>query len=175
MPIPIDGYEGWYEASSLGRIRRSPLHLPTRYGRAGQIRKPQARPSNRGRGPARPKMVLLLNYRRYGTEVGHLVALAFLGKPPDGYQCNHIDGDPWNNAPANLEWVTPSENFRHALRTGLVKPARGTRQPQAKLTEADVRAIRASSEPHRQLAARYGVCKTNIGEIKSGKNWSHVV
>ena len=172
-PIPVPNFEGWYEASDLGRIRRSANHLPLRYGRAGQIRKPQARPSNNA-PQLRPKIVLLFNYKRYSTEVGHLVALAFHGVPPVGHECNHIDGNPWNNEPDNLEWVTRSENFRHALRTGLINPPRGTHQPHAKLTDDDVRTIRASHDGCTALARRFGVCLTNIKEIRSGKNWAHV-
>ena len=49
--------------------------------------------------------------------VHRLVAFAFHG-PPASPQLvvNHIDGDRANNCPDNLEYVTHSENARHALR-----------------------------------------------------------
>ena len=43
-----------------------------------------------------------------------------------------------------------------------------------KLTEDDVRAIRASKESVRVLAARYGVSAPQISRIRSGENWRHV-
>lgn len=55
-----------------------------------------------------------------------LLATAFIPNPEDKPQVNHIDGNPLNNAISNLEWVTQSENQRHAYRTGL---QRGYKKP----------------------------------------------
>lgn len=59
------------------------------------------------------------------------VALAWIHNPDPKNQVivNHIDGKtkPLSNDATNLEWVTPSGNIRHAVRTGLMtfaKPCR---------------------------------------------------
>lgn len=60
------------------------------------------------------------NPKRYIASVHRLVALAFCkGRTKERNVVNHIDGNPLNNNADNLEWVTYSENNKHAFRTGL--------------------------------------------------------
>lgn len=52
--------------------------------------------------------------------VHRLVLEAFSDEEHDTLQVNHIDGVKTNNFRSNLEWVTPSENMRHARSMGLL-------------------------------------------------------
>lgn len=52
--------------------------------------------------------------------VHRLVAKLFIGKPNKKLEINHIDGNKSNNHFTNLEWVTRSENMKHAVANGLV-------------------------------------------------------
>lgn len=90
---PIPGYEGRYEASNLGRIRETRV-LKTDGG-----------------GHRYPRV----NIDGRTQYVHRLVALAFLGDPPSsGAVVNHKDFNRKNNSAENLEWVTQTENMRHA-------------------------------------------------------------
>lgn len=110
-----------------------------------------------------------------------LVALHFVDNPdPTMFtQVNHIDGDRWNNAASNLEWVSPSQNVRHAYRTGL-KTNVGIVNPIAKLTEQDVLNIRklsAAGYTARAVVDKLGlpVGPCAVKSVRSRKTWKHVV
>lgn len=55
-------------------------------------------------------------------KVHRLVAMAFIEESRDKTNLfvNHKDGNKTNNHMSNLEWVTPKENTRHAIETGLM-------------------------------------------------------
>jgi len=52
--------------------------------------------------------------------------------------------------------------------------AAGERNGNAKLTEEDVRAIRATNEPQRRIAERFGVTQAIISKIKRNEVWTNV-
>ena len=53
--------------------------------------------------------------RQFGNRTCHmLMALTWLGARPEGYQCDHLNGDMLDWSADNLEWVTPAENCKRA-------------------------------------------------------------
>ena len=160
----VVGYEGLYEVSNLGRVRRVGAGRGATVGRILETR------SDRNGY----RFVELTHHgQRHGVSVHRLVAAAFLGPSPEGQQVNHIDRDKMNSALSNLEYVTPSENVAHAYRTGVV-PRQGIRHGMAKLTEEQVRAIRAASGTLKEIGDRFGVHLSTIHLIRSEKHWRHL-
>jgi len=164
----IVGYEGIYEVSNLGRVRRV---KPGKHTHVGLIR----RPSPNGAG------YLTLGLWRDGQGSGYiavheLVAEAWIAPRPPGHEVNHKDGNKRNNRPQNLEWVTRGDNFRHAYRLGLRMPPCGETQGQAKLTEDAVREIRESNAEVScaELARRFKVDPSTVWVARYRRTWCHV-
>lgn len=85
--------------------------------------------------------------------------------------------------PEHLFLGTQADNMLDAVRKGRMswKPDRkpmpdmsGANHPMAKLTEADVAAIRSGGMSNKLLASLYGVQAETISRIKSGKSWRSV-
>jgi len=64
-------------------------------------------------------MTVTLNNTKF--YVHRLVAQTYIDKPEGKNDVNHKDGDKSNNSAKNLEWVSKSENIRHAYDSGLFK------------------------------------------------------
>lgn len=101
------------------------------------------------------------------------VALQLDGRAPSDrqYACHTCDNPSCVN-PAHLYPGSPTDNMRDAVERGRVQ--RGSRRYSAKLTEADVAAIRASDASAAKLASKYGVCTSNIHMIRKRRTWRHV-
>lgn len=66
-----------------------------------------------------------LNKNKRAVKIHRLVALAFINNEHNKPQVNHKDGNKLNNHIDNLEWVTNSENQKHAIKNGLKKIKKG--------------------------------------------------
>ncbi len=136
------------------------------------------------------RTVLFLHGKRKEVLFHRLVAYAFIGTCPPTYEVNHKDGCKLNNDVSNLEYVTKSDNLRHAWANGLApigarhgrytKPersARGERVNTAVLTENDVRRIRrmrGDGMTFKQIADAFKISKSQAFNVGSGAQWRHV-
>ena len=117
-------------------------------------------------------VILRLDKKPVPRYVHRIVAEAFCDNIKNKPQVNHIDGNKLNNCRINLEWCTIKENNEHKAMNGLA--AKGEFNGGSKLKEIEVKDILCSNSSSRSLALKYGVSKTSILNIKSGKLWGHV-
>ncbi len=104
--------------------------------------------------------------------VHRIVLMTFRGASP--LEVNHKNGIKLDNRLDNLEYCTRSQNMKHAYKTGL-KTNRGNKSPVRKLNEDQVKVIKYhDSRGPTAIAADYGVKKSCISAIKTGRAWSHV-
>lgn len=95
-----------------------PSYLVTRDGRVFSKNGQEKKPSQNYKGYL---VVSLRNKgKQYLRRVHRLVALAYIPNPENKPDINHKDGNKQNNQVENLEWVTNSENHRHASTAGLL-------------------------------------------------------
>lgn len=109
---PISGFEGLYDVSDHGRIRRS----PTSSGRGAVPGRILSAHTN---GGASKHQSVDLYRGCIGTKVyvHRAVASAFLPKT-GGDVVRHLDDDPSNNHVSNLAWGTQADNVHDMLRAG---------------------------------------------------------
>ena len=97
----IEGYEGLYQVSNLGRVKRV---------KTDRVLK----------GYKNTCGYLIINLCENSIvsskKIHRLVAQAFIPNPDNKSQVNHIDEDKTNNNIDNLEWVTAKENNNHGTR-----------------------------------------------------------
>ena len=99
----IKGYEGLYEVSDTGIVR-------------GLLRETTLKPDVKHQSYTSYERVTLCKEgitKRF--QVHQLVASAFIPNPLNLEYVNHIDSNGRNNHVSNLEWVTHSENMKHAF------------------------------------------------------------
>jgi len=159
--------DGFYAVSNLGNVKRI---KPGRRATVGKILKPQFG----GR-----YYHVRLGLGKLGIKmrtIHSLVAEAFLGLRPEGFQINHKDGNKLNNNIDNLEYITHAKNAEHAALMGLYP--RGENQAMSKLRGNDVIEIKkriSFGEYCTSIARDFGVSSTAIYHIKNGTNWKHII
>lgn len=162
------GYEGSYSVSDLGRVRAEPRVV--KHSSGGKMR--------RKGGPLRPTIneggyaaVQLCKDGRIKFRTVHsLVLEAFVGARPPGMEGCHNDSNPRNCALSNLRWDTRSGNFGDMVANGTRRF--GAKHPLAKLTDAQVLAIRDDQRILRLIAQDYGIALSNVSSIKRRLSWA---
>ncbi len=161
----IPGYEN-YECDIYGNI------YSLNYNGTGERRK--MKPNKHSNGYL--ALGLWKNGKCKTFKIHRLIMLTFHGESK--LQVNHINGIKEDNRLENLEYCTPLENTRHAIREGL-RNHKGENHCKSYLTESEVIEIKtALLNPYwginTYLARKYKTTIYTIGDIKKGKTWKHV-
>ena len=159
----IQGYEGVYQVSSLGRVKSL-----KRYGR-------------------KEDKILRLWFDSHGyyqvdlrndgkrklSLVNELVAKAFIPNPENKPQTNHKNSIRSDNRVENLEWCTSKENVIYSFKEGNRVAMKGEKNGGHKLKENEVTTIRELKSKYSQaeLAKKFRVSVITINRIIRGAAW----
>lgn len=175
----IPQFEGLYAATTDGRIWSYPKGNSRGYGaqHGGKFLKPALL----GKGYLRVQLG-----KGCGGLVHRFVALTFIPNPKGLPQVNHLNGIKSDNRVENLEWCDNAMNMRHAIKTGLYD-LKGESHPNSKLDDKSVKLIRAMYKGHalhakdfskypryKEVAKRFNVTQTLIGQVVRNEIWQHV-
>ena len=171
----IPGFEGFYQASSLGRVRSIDRTITTSNGRQWVQPGKSLTPDTNHNGG-----YLTVQLSRNGIAkrylVHRLIASAFLPNPTGLPEVNHKNGLKHQNDTGNLEWADRQRNIDHAVEHTLIDN-KGEKNQQAKLTENEVLEIRrlsASGLSNSEIAAVTRATRRNVQNITSRTSWKHV-
>jgi len=172
----IPGYEGYYQASTLGRVRS--INRVT-----NALSKHRNAIKRHYRGSIKKITLKWNGYQqvtlaRDGVHkrllVHRLIALALISNPYNKPEINHIDGNKGNNIVSNIEWVTSSENQIHANNVLMVQV--GENNPNSKFRDSEVRRIIDEYKVianYKILAKRYNVDPATIRKMVLRKTYRY--
>lgn len=167
----IPGFEGWYQVSNHGRVKRIASYK-TRKGK--NTLKPY--PNRKGYLVVR----LYVGGNSFDFAVHDLVIRTFTGPRPAGTTINHCNGVKTDNTPDNLEYLTPAQHKEHTvniLGKNALPDNTGERNGMAKLNEVAVREIRQLYESGKsvtKIGEMFGVSRRQVKGVVNKTSWKHV-
>ena len=174
----VKGYEGYYQVSNLGNVRSLDRIILCKNGSERFTVGKSLKPQMDYQGYLRVGLNFCGKFKTH--RVHRLVALNFLDEKENKDQVNHVNGVKNDNRVTNLEWVTGSENIKHAIKTGLIKDTfiknsnKGNLNPNSKLDEEDVKLIRQLRKDGyklKELSDIFKVSVVHLSRICNYKYW----
>ena len=172
----IPGYEGLYQASTLGNIRSLDKIVP-------KWNKPYKR---KVKGKILKKNLinggylaisLHKNKEQKSYKISRLIAKTFIPNPNNKPEVNHINSIRTDDRVSNLEWCTRSENMLHSYKYGNNTQV-GSNNASSKLTDEKVIKMRSMYKTkkykQKELAKIFNVSKITAHNVLRHKTWTHL-
>ena len=171
----IQGYEGKYQVSTLGRVKSLARiiykgHYQAFYSEKimiAYLEKNGYLSTRLYDGNNKNKKIL----------IHRIVAQAFLSNPEKKAQVNHKNGDKTNNRIENLEWATCKENINHAIQIGIINN-KGENNAKAKLTDKDASEVKRlylkENMKQRDIAKIFNISQTTVWSVVHGRVYSYL-
>ena len=140
----VPDYEGLYQISNLGNVKSLKREVYDKFGKKYNKKERILKP---GLSTGYFTINLCKNGVSKNYMIHKLVIESFIPNPENKPCVNHINGIKTDNRLENLEWVTYSENTKHAFKIGLQIPSKrvGENHNRSKLTNESVLYIRKHS------------------------------
>ena len=162
----INGYEGLYKISNLGRIKA--LSRRVRFG--SQWRNTETKILHpRRKGKVNPYLTIILYDEDRKPKTYHihrLVALHFVDGYYEGAEVNHKDGVKQHNEYTNLEWCSRSYNIKHSYCTLAQRRMKGKVVLQLTMEGSPMCFYQSAVEASKVT----GICKSCITDCACGKH-----
>ncbi len=109
-------------------------------------------------------------------QVGRLVLIAFVSRPPDNMECCHNNGDPTDNRLCNVRWDTHDNNCKDTVKHG--RSTRGEKHGNVKVTSEQVIEIKRLAKEERlsqyKIAKIFGISRSHVSKLTLGTRWNHL-
>jgi hypothetical protein len=176
--LPIDGYAGYYSASSFGRIKSIGRMVNAVINGVQMLRWSKGKIiKQKLESNGYLRLCISIDGKTSTVLVHRLVAAAFFGASK--LPVNHKDFNRSNNCVENLEYMTYSENVSYSYMAGRLKSKVGSKNQMSKLSESNIPIIKSMfnelGQSIQEIAAYFNVNYTTISNVINGKSWSHVL
>lgn len=168
----VAGYEGLYQVSNFGNVKRVALIPKYRYGCF-------LTPTPTHKGYIEVTFCKGHPVQQKSFRIHQLVMRTFGSAPPfDKAEVNHKNGCKTDNRIDNLEWMTTKENVNHSFKVLGRQPnhLRGEDHFH-KLTDEDVKIIRqmfADGNSISEITKYFAVARRTISDVIHRKTWTHI-